>query len=128
MKHFWPKSATQDSPLSNQPPSLSFCVTQLEFNDGTQLRTSPDDVVVLVGPNNVGKTATLAEIVKCLKKQPTKILRGLSAAKEGNISEVRAWLTGTILSISGMNGMGVGGSVSTDAVAKSWDAQNPLGT
>lgn len=43
----------------DEPP---FRVSNLTFNDGTQVDTSNADIIVLVGPNNSGKTRTLQEM------------------------------------------------------------------
>ena len=41
-------------------PSVTF--KSLTFSDGTTISLDPDDVVVLVGPNNAGKSVTLREL------------------------------------------------------------------
>ena len=35
---------------------------EITFSDGTLISLEPDDVVVLVGPNNAGKSAALREL------------------------------------------------------------------
>ncbi len=48
-------------PSSNAgSPSVTF--KSLTFSDGTTINLDPADVVVLVGPNNAGKSVTLREL------------------------------------------------------------------
>ena len=58
-----PESQLEDdgAPTSN-PVSSSVTFECLTFSDGTTINLEPSDVVVLVGPNNAGKSATLREL------------------------------------------------------------------
>ena len=42
--------------------SFGGCVSRIIFNNGRNLDVSPSDIVVFVGPNNVGKSQTLKDI------------------------------------------------------------------
>lgn len=48
-------------PLANA--SFEYCVENLTFSDGTVIELTADDLLVIVGPNNAGKSAALREIV-----------------------------------------------------------------
>ena len=37
-------------------------INNLKFNDGSELKVSPNDIVVFVGANNCGKTQSLKDI------------------------------------------------------------------
>ena len=41
-------------------------INHLIFNDGTQIDVSPHDIVVFVGPNNMGKSQSLRDIFNCI--------------------------------------------------------------
>jgi len=44
-------------------------ISELEFNDGTKISLDKNEVVVFVGPNNAGKSATLKEASSLLKSK-----------------------------------------------------------
>ena len=50
------------APDSERDGATSVTFERLTFSDGTLLELEPDDIVVLVGPNNAGKSATLREL------------------------------------------------------------------
>lgn len=50
------------------PPPLT--IGTIEFNDGTRVPTGDADIVVLVGPNNAGKSRTLQEVMAILAHPP----------------------------------------------------------
>ncbi|CDO60796.1 hypothetical protein BN1012_Phect2583 [Candidatus Phaeomarinobacter ectocarpi] len=49
-------------PKEPDPDAASLTISEITFSDGTQVTLSPNDIVVLVGPNNAGKSALLREI------------------------------------------------------------------
>ena len=59
-------TALSDSTIDEDEPP--FRISSLTFNDGTQVDTSNSDIVILVGPNNSGKSRTLQEIDFFLKQ------------------------------------------------------------
>ncbi len=91
MKPFWRRNKETVAQEPELPNPISFWISGLEFNDGTRLELKPDEVVVFVGPNNVGKTATLVEMSLRLKNRPCRILRGLSTVRTGSESEMTTW-------------------------------------
>ena len=55
-------------------PSVTF--ESIEFSDGTTISLHPSDVVVLVGPNNAGKSAVLRELEDAFARgNPSTVLR-----------------------------------------------------
>ena len=76
---------TQPSP-SYETPSVTF--DSLTFSDGIPINLDPADVVVLVGPNNAGKSAALREIEEAFGRshKPTVVLsfeKRSNGTKEG---------------------------------------------
>ena len=74
-------------------------ISNLTFGDGTQVDTGDADIIVLVGPNNVGKTRTLQEIEQFLK-QPRIDERSLFALRDISVKRISSgeqlvqWLRG----------------------------------
>jgi len=72
-------------------------ISELEFNDGTKISLDKNEVVVFVGPNNAGKSATLKEASSLLKskvngKQSAKVLKDLTINKEGDEAAFNCFL------------------------------------
>lgn len=65
-------------------------ISEIKFSDDTTLQFDKDDIVVLVGPNNSGKSATLKEAASLLKStnNKAKVLKDISIEKEGDKSEL----------------------------------------
>ena len=69
-------------------------ISEIKFSDDTKVNFSKNDIILLVGPNNSGKSATLKEAAKILK-QPSykgKVLKVVDFEKEGGESELLAFL------------------------------------
>ena len=47
-------------------------IDALTFNDGNTVKLAKNDIVVLVGPNNAGKSATLRESEQLLRAKSNK--------------------------------------------------------
>lgn len=44
-------------------------INRLIFNDGTPVEVSPQDIVIFVGPNNMGKSQSLRDIFNCISNE-----------------------------------------------------------
>ena len=85
----------QDSPIQqpNDRPRLTF--ESITFSDGTTVRTEPLDVIVMVGPNNAGKSLALRELHDFVGGKPeskvvakvTKDAVGTAEAFDGFVRE-----------------------------------------
>jgi AAA domain len=74
-------------------------VRSVTFSDGRELEVPETGVVVLVGPNNSGKSAALREIYRLLTgvpfqahEPPLRVVRAVTFQKEGTEDELRDWL------------------------------------
>lgn len=74
-------------------------LTAITFSDGRELPVPEHGVVVLVGPNNSGKSAALREIYRHLvgtphepHEPPPKVVTQVSFEKEGTEEELLQWL------------------------------------
>src|ERR1700734_1435758 len=69
-------------------------IAHLGFSDGTSVSFAKDDVIVIVGPNNSGKSATLRAIRDKLSgKMQSPFLTDLQVDREGRSEDVISWLT-----------------------------------
>ena len=65
-------------------------INEIKFSDETILQFEKDDVVVLVGPNNAGKSAALKEMLMFLKSKANEgtVLKDISIEREGDEAEL----------------------------------------
>lgn len=79
-------------PTANvERPTLAF--ESITFSDGSTLTFEDDDIVVFVGPNNAGKSATLREMEAMVaKEQPGVIVHSAKINKTGDSGSLRAYL------------------------------------
>ncbi|MCY4575955.1 MAG: ATP-binding protein [Chloroflexi bacterium] len=74
--------ATPESNLTEGTPSVTF--ESITFSDGTTIHLDPADVVVLVGPNNSGKSLALRELDNHFGRNPaTTVLKSANLRKFG---------------------------------------------
>jgi len=69
-------------------------VKEVGFSDGTKISISPNDIVVLVGPNNSGKSVALKNIEQKAQdvNSPGVVVTSLELATEGDESCLLSWL------------------------------------
>jgi predicted ATPase len=69
-------------------------VAELEFSDGSRLTFEPTDIVLVVGPNNAGKSATLRAIRDKLSNPAVKspVIRSVTVTKRGSAEEFTRWI------------------------------------
>jgi ABC-type transporter Mla maintaining outer membrane lipid asymmetry ATPase subunit MlaF len=67
-----------------------FWINKIIFNDDTTIQLEKNDVVVFVGPNNAGKSASLKEMAALLraKAQKGKIIKDITIEKEGEETDL----------------------------------------
>ncbi len=73
-------------------------LNQITFSGGTAVTLGPKDVVIIVGPNNSGKSATLRSIDERFKNPDTSsaVVKTIEIAKEGSVDDLKAWLADNI--------------------------------
>lgn len=69
-------------------------ISELHFSDDTKVTLDKNDIIVLVGPNNAGKSATLTEAVHLLRTKNNKknVLKDITIAKEGSETELISYM------------------------------------
>jgi hypothetical protein len=81
-------------PISAKLPRVS--VSDLTFSDGTQVPVDAHDVVLIVGPNNAGKSAALRAIRDKLHNaaHPSHVVQNVKIRRTGTLQEFSDWLLG----------------------------------
>lgn len=69
-------------------------ISKLKFSDDTTIEFEKDDIIVFVGPNNAGKSASLKEAARFLntKSDRGKVLKDITFEKEGDETELLKYL------------------------------------
>lgn len=69
-------------------------ISEIIFSDNTKITIDKNDIVVLVGPNNAGKSASLKEAATLLrtKNNKGKVLKDITIDKEGDETELISFL------------------------------------
>ena len=68
-------------------------VHELTFSDGSTVALSKSDIVLVVGPNNAGKSATLRAIRdKLTSGAASSVVTRVTTEREGNADEVAEWV------------------------------------
>jgi energy-coupling factor transporter ATP-binding protein EcfA2 len=77
-----------------EPVSARFWISSATFSDGTTLQFTKDQKVVLVGPNNAGKSAALRAIREKLEnsKNGSPVIKQIAIGRQGDSSSIRKWL------------------------------------
>lgn len=75
--------------------SVNVFIESIEWNDGQTLTFEKNDIVVFVGPNNVGKSATLREIKQKVSYSTAKtdITKEVIMRKSGSIEELHDYVS-----------------------------------
>lgn len=70
-------------------------ISELTFSDGTAISLAPGDAVVVVGPNNAGKSACLRAIRDKVAHtaHESPVVKTLSIGKSGTADEVICWVS-----------------------------------
>lgn len=107
-------------------------INKIVFSDGSAVEFGRGDVVVIVGPNNSGKSATLKGIATKLadadKKSP--VVRSISFSREGTAEEVSSWLRETTSDLGKIwedRFSVLGKSVDRNYIEMWWERGNELG-
>ena len=72
-------------------PSVTF--ESVTFSDGTTISLDQKDIVVLVGPNNAGKSLALRELEGYLASESnTTVLKNVTFNKSGSVTDLEDFL------------------------------------
>lgn len=70
--------------------AVRFWLNEIQFSDTTKIKLEENDIVVLVGPNNAGKSASLKEMLGIINAShfKGKVVNSINIAREGSESEL----------------------------------------
>lgn len=109
-------------------------IKSVTFSDETTIQLAKDDVIVVVGPNNSGKSATLRGIRDKFGNLSvlSVVVKSVVVEKEGSTDDLIAWLESTTKRIDQPNNDNVyqafGSGVQYSQARATWDNPgNPLG-
>jgi predicted AAA+ superfamily ATPase len=79
---------------STPVPAPRVFLTSFKFSDSTTIDLNPEDIVIVVGPNNVGKSVALEDIQDLVvsAKNKTKVITQLALDTSGSADELTGWL------------------------------------
>jgi hypothetical protein len=104
----------------------SVWISSIRFSDQSSINLERDDVVIVVGPNNAGKSETLRALAEKLRDSDRKspVVVEISIRKEGTYAELIDWLKRTAKLID--TGIGpqfesFGGRASVSFVRSCWE-------
>ena len=83
--------ATGENKALIERPSISF--ERITFSDGQSINFEEDEIIVLVGPNNAGKSAALRELQEAVGRSgPRLVISDSTLRKTGNSELLRQYL------------------------------------
>jgi len=70
-------------------------IEEATFSDGSTVKFTENEIVVFVGPNNAGKSASLKNILEKCKKSSSEcnVVKKIKIHKEGEIDDLMSWLS-----------------------------------
>lgn len=83
------------SPSQAVDPSIPrVWIETITFSSGQTVALAPDDILILVGPNNSGKSAALRNIHSRIRSpgSPTLVIQAVTTRFGGDEAGIRAWL------------------------------------
>lgn len=87
------KSLPQDLDSITSDVKVNFTLESITFSDGTTISLNPSDIVVLVGPNNAGKSVALHELEKHVRKSfYGTVVRKIKFLRSGTEEELLGYL------------------------------------
>ncbi len=80
----------ESGPAARQHLRPSLYASEVTFSDGTTINLEADDLVILVGPNNSGKSAALRQIQSALAHNVTRpVVRSIKTSTYGTSEQFR---------------------------------------
>jgi Predicted ATP-dependent endonuclease of the OLD family len=119
--------------LTDNQPNPAVWIRTLTFSDGTSVSLAQDDIVVLVGPNNAGKSAALRNIEQLaeIADAPTAVVTAVELDTQGDLNTLQAWLDRnsrkSMLYPPNPSYQMLGARVTAAEVSRLWDHAKSLG-
>src|SRR5665213_1301334 len=111
-------------------------VKSITFSDNTTIPLAGNDVVVVVGPNNSGKSATLRAVRDkfAVPNAPSPVVKAITLHREGTNDDLLEWLRDTTKEVDGIQNVAptfqsLGNSIPVAHATAWWtNAASPLNT
>lgn len=89
-----PQAIAHMEKRTTSPTIPRVAIARLTFSDGVEVEISPNDVVLVVGPNNAGKSAALRAIRDKLQSASHKspVLQSVLLHRTGRLADFSTWL------------------------------------
>lgn len=72
---------------------ISFYFSSITFSSGERIDLEPNETLIIVGPNNAGKSSTLRELLASAHRQAVgPVISSAPIKKDGNADDFREWL------------------------------------
>lgn len=79
--------------VTSRSSKVSLTFETLTFSDGTTLHLDESDIVVFVGPNNVGKSQALRELEHFVgQTEPQRVISNVTTRRTGTVDDLRSHL------------------------------------
>jgi hypothetical protein len=117
-------------PNENEVTHPSISVSRLMFSDDSSLEIEDGNVVVVVGPNNAGKSATLRAIRDKLNEPATEspVLKSIQVIKRGSVEDfersVTTWARRRPDNLQNPGYAALGQTVHQSQIRQGWDRQD----
>jgi hypothetical protein len=103
--------SSDTSEIESDVSPFRFGVGRLQFSDGSTVDLPQTGVVLLVGPNNAGKSAALRDIIAQIQvplhnRPPTQVVTELRIAREGSTQDFEKWLQANAFRVERSDGVG----------------------
>ena len=76
-------------------PKPTASISKLSFSGGNSFQLDKNEKIILVGPNNSGKSQSLREIISICQNgnnERTVVVTGLEVTKVGNVDDLKQFL------------------------------------
>src|SRR5690349_8131764 len=107
-------------------------IRQLLCNDGTRIDFESSDIIVVVGPNNSGKSTLLREVYNISNDlhwtESSKLIKGLALGNSGSAAEFEQIIEAKSFRISRRSGItnyqGFRGNIDSRTISTMWREMN----
>ncbi len=122
--------ANESEAATSEIPAAKAHITSLRFASGTELKLKEDSILLIIGPNNAGKSQSLRDILHLLRSSgaaDTKSIKSVSVHKSGNDEALQQVIKDRAFVRDGALYFAGGGSISPPSAVASAFKREGLG-
>ena len=80
---------------------IDYFIKSITFSGGDTIELSQGDTLVVVGPNNAGKSSVLRELIRGSENKALgPVITACAVEKTGTVAEFQEWLDAKVLNLS----------------------------